>query len=44
VFSIYALDTILDLPMGAEPQEFLDAIENHVLKESQLVGYYQSKQ
>ena len=44
VFSIYALDTMLDIPMGAEPQEFLAAIENHVLKEAKLIGYYQSKQ
>lgn len=42
VFSVYALDTMLNLPMGAKTQEFLDAIDNHVIEESQLVGYYQS--
>ena len=40
VFSLYALDTKLDLPDAAELQKALDAIEGHILAETQLLGIY----
>ncbi len=39
-FKLYALDTKLDLPAGANRQQMLDAIKGHVLAEAQLMGKY----
>lgn len=39
-FRLFALDTILDLPEGVSRQEVLEAIRNHILAESYLVGLY----
>lgn len=39
-FTVYALDTLLDVPHGSEKDELLAAIEGHVLDTAQLVGRY----
>jgi hypothetical protein len=39
-FKIYALDQILDLPAGANTQQLLAAIENHVLDKAEVMGRY----
>jgi Raf kinase inhibitor-like YbhB/YbcL family protein len=42
VFTLYAIDTLLDLEPGASKQEVLDAIDGHILAQAQLVGMYTS--
>jgi Raf kinase inhibitor-like YbhB/YbcL family protein len=39
-FAVYALDTTLGLPAGAEKSKVLEAIEGHVLAEARLMGRY----
>jgi Raf kinase inhibitor-like YbhB/YbcL family protein len=40
-FRLYALDGLIDLGPGATKQQVLDAIEGHILGQTQLVGTYQ---
>lgn len=40
-FHIYALDTELELPEGANKQQLLDAMQGHVLGESSIYGTYE---
>lgn len=40
-FTLYALDTSLDLAAGASKEQVLQAMEGHVLAQSQLIGIYQ---
>lgn len=40
-FKLYALDTKLDLPAGANKETLLKAMEGHVLAETSLVGTYE---
>jgi Raf kinase inhibitor-like YbhB/YbcL family protein len=40
-FTLYALDTSLDLTAGASKEQVLQAMEGHILAQSQLVGIYQ---
>ena len=40
VFTLYALDTILDLPAEATKAELLAAMEGHVLGEAELTGVF----
>jgi Raf kinase inhibitor-like YbhB/YbcL family protein len=40
-FTLYALDTSVDLEPGASKQDLLRAIEGHILGQAQLVGTYQ---
>ena len=40
-FTLYALDTVLDLEAGAEKQELENAMGGHVLGQGKLVGIYQ---
>lgn len=40
-FKLYALDTLLTLPVGAKKEELLKAMNGHILAEAQLVGTYQ---
>jgi len=42
VFTLYAVDTILELEGGAGKDEILGAIEGHILAQAQLVGLYTS--
>jgi Raf kinase inhibitor-like YbhB/YbcL family protein len=42
-FTLYALDTALDLQPGATKQDLLKAMETHVLAEGRLMGTYQRK-
>jgi len=39
-FKIYALDQMIDLPAGANKQQLLAAIENHILDKAELMGRY----
>lgn len=40
-FTLYALDTLLDLPAGASKQELLKAMQGHILEQTILIGTYQ---
>jgi hypothetical protein len=40
-FTLYALDKSLDLAAGASKEQLLQAMEGHILAQSQLVGLYQ---
>ncbi|MGB9724617.1 MAG: YbhB/YbcL family Raf kinase inhibitor-like protein [Chloroflexia bacterium] len=39
-FTLYALDTALELPAGATRPEVVAAIQNHILASAELVGRY----
>jgi Raf kinase inhibitor-like YbhB/YbcL family protein len=39
-FTLYALDTDLDLPPGETKASLLDAMSNHILAKGQLMGRY----
>ena len=39
-FKLYALDTELDLSEGATKVEVIDAMEGHILEQSELIGHY----
>lgn len=40
VFKVYALDTMLDLPEGANREALESAMEGHIIDQAQLVGTY----
>jgi len=40
VFTLYALDTLLDLPPGATMAQVLEAMQGHVLAQAELIGVY----
>jgi len=40
ILTLYALDTLLDLPAGAEMDNVKGAMEGHILAQTQLKGYY----
>ena len=42
-FTLYALDTELDLKEGATRQELLDAMEDHILEKAELMGMYEKE-
>jgi Raf kinase inhibitor-like YbhB/YbcL family protein len=42
VFTLYALDTVLDVDAGAKKEELLAVMEGHMLTTTQLVGPYTS--
>ena len=42
-FHLYALDTMLDIPSTSGMEDFLNAIDGHILEEAQLIGVYQRK-
>ena len=39
-FKLYALDTSLDLPAGADKDGLLQAMEGHILSQAELMGTY----
>jgi Raf kinase inhibitor-like YbhB/YbcL family protein len=41
-FTLYALDTVIDLPGGATKEQLLDSMKNHILGKAQLMGTYKS--
>ena len=43
VFTLYALDTELDLAAGATKSKLLDAMDGHILAQAEIVGKYQTK-
>lgn len=40
IFSLYALDKVLDLTMGASRGDLEDAIRGHVVEKTQMIGTY----
>jgi Raf kinase inhibitor-like YbhB/YbcL family protein len=40
-FTLYALDSMLDLSAGASKEELLQAMQGHILGQAQLIGIYQ---
>jgi Raf kinase inhibitor-like YbhB/YbcL family protein len=42
-FKLYALDTLLELKLGASKKDVERAMENHVLAQGQLMGTYKRK-
>ncbi len=40
VFTLYALDTMLDLPAGADLQTVQAMMESHILAQAELKGYF----
>jgi len=42
-FTLYALDTMLDLPVGATKEQLLSAMHGHILEQTTLIGTYQRK-
>lgn len=40
IFTLYALDTMLDLPVGVTAEELLQAIDGHVRGQAELIGTY----
>jgi Raf kinase inhibitor-like YbhB/YbcL family protein len=42
VFTLYALDTVLDLEAGASKDEILEAMNSHILGQAELIGSYTS--
>lgn len=42
-FKIYALDTKLDLPAGADKKALLEAMTGHILAEGEIMGLYQKR-
>ncbi len=42
-FTLYALDTVLQLPEDATKADLLQALQNHILAEASLVGVYERK-
>lgn len=42
-FTLYALDIMLDLPAGANKEELIKAMHDHILEQTTLIGTYQRK-
>ncbi len=42
-FKLYALDTVLDLAAGASKEQLLQAMEGHILAQTELMGLYTRK-
>lgn len=43
-FQVYALDTMLEVPFGADRDQVLAAMQGHVLAKGEIVGRYAQKQ
>lgn len=44
IFKAYALDTKLDLPEGSSKQQVIDAMQGHIIEETELIGLYERNQ
>lgn len=42
-FTLYALDTLVDLHANATKQELLEAMQGHILEKATLIGTYQKQ-
>jgi len=42
-FTLYALDTMLNLPAGASKEQVLKAMSGHILEKSELMGTYKRR-
>lgn len=43
IFTLYALDTNLDIPKGSSKEDLLSVIKSHIIEQSQLIGRYNRK-
>lgn len=43
IFTLYALDSMLDAPEGSSKAKLMELMNNHILEESQIVGLYGKK-
>ena len=43
-FQVYALDTMLDVPFGADRDQLLQAMQGHVIGKGEVMGTYAQKQ
>lgn len=43
IFTVYALDTELDLPKGAEKEELEEAMKGHIIDKASIIGLYGRK-
>lgn len=39
-FSVYALDTLLNLPTFSKKEDLIKAINNHIIQKASLIGWY----
>ncbi len=44
IFTLYAVNKKLELEKGAAKQEVLDAMKNHIIEESEIIGLYEKQQ
>lgn len=42
-FTVYALDSMLDLPAGSTKNTLLSAMKNHILAQASIIGLYERK-
>jgi Raf kinase inhibitor-like YbhB/YbcL family protein len=42
-FTLYALDTMLNVPAGTSKNDLLNAMNGHILEQTTLIGTYQAK-
>ena len=42
-FTVFALDTMLELDQGSKKAALVEAMEGHILAEAELIGRYQRK-
>ena len=40
IFTLYAVDSLVGLPQGSTKEEFLQALNGHVIEQAELVGRY----
>ena len=43
IFNLYALDSMLSLPEGVTKDEVINAMQDHILVEAELIGLYERK-
>jgi hypothetical protein len=42
-FTLYALDSMIDLPAGTTKDQLLNAMQGHILEQAQIIGLYERK-
>lgn len=43
IFTLFALNNTLELTAGSEKEDLLNALDNHIIEETQLIGTYSRK-
>ena len=39
-FTVYALDTLLDIPTFSKKEDLIKAMNNHIIQKASLIGWY----